>query len=116
MYGLIVFIVCCDKQWGMVKMTQSFASRPWKTLLFKSLRPDETVNTDLGPIEFDQVARAMGAHGERVQKVSELEPAIRRSLESGRCAVIQADVDAVRHMWAPNLLTFKKLHQEPAGR
>ena len=112
----IVFIVCCDKQWGMVKMTQSFASRPWKTLLFKSLRPEETVNTDFGPITFDEVARAMGAHGERVTKATELEPALRRALASGRCAVVQAEVDPVRHMWAPNLLTFKKLHLEPKGR
>lgn len=115
-YMPIVFVVCCDKQWGMVKMTQSFASRPWKTLLFKSLRPEETVNTDLGPIAFDDVARAMGAHGERVTKVAELEPALRRALASGKCAVVQADVDAVKHMWAPNLMTFKKLHLEPKGR
>ena len=31
-------------------------------------------------------------------------------------AVIHVDVDPVKHMWAPHLMTFKKMHQEPAGK
>ena len=57
---------CCDKQWGMVKMNQQFALKPVKTLVRKSLDADETINADLGEIAFDELARAMGAHGERV--------------------------------------------------
>ncbi|MCC6999977.1 MAG: thiamine pyrophosphate-binding protein [Deltaproteobacteria bacterium] len=109
----VIYLVVCDKQWGMVKMNQQFALRPIKTLLMKSLGPDETINADLGEIEFDALARAMGAHGERVSDPRGLREAIQRSLASGRCAVIHVDVDPVKHMWAPNLKTFKDMHQEP---
>jgi acetolactate synthase-1/2/3 large subunit len=30
--------------------------------------------------------------------------------------VIHVDVDPVKHMWAPGLLHFKKMHEEPAGK
>ena len=109
----VIFLVLCDKQWGMVKMNQQFALRPVKTLIKKSLGPDETINADLGEIEFDQLARAMGAHGERVADAKGLRGAIERSLASKKCAVIHVDVDPVKHMWAPNLKTFKDMHGEP---
>ncbi len=112
----IVFLVCCDKQWGMVKINQSFALKPVKTMVKKSLETDETINTDFGEIEFDKLAEAMGAHGERVSDPAELRPAIERSLASGKCAVIHVDVDPVKHMWAPGLLQFKEMHQEPKGK
>ena len=111
----VVYLVISDRQWGMVKMTQSVAKAPLKMMIRKSLEPSATVNSDLGEIGYDQLARSMGAHGERVSDPGELREAIERSLESGRCAVIHIDVDPVKHMWAPGLLQFKKLHQEPAG-
>ena len=109
----VVYLVVCDKQWGMVKMNQQFALKPLKTLVMKSLGPGETINADLGEIRFDELARSMGAHGERVADPAGLREAIARSLASGRCAVIHVDVDPVKHMWAPNLKTFKDMHQEP---
>jgi len=112
----VVYLVCCDKQWGMVKMTQQFAFRPWKTLIMKSLGPGETINADLHEIAYDKLAESMGAHGERVREPGELRPALERSRASGKPAVIHVDVDPVKHMWAPNLMTFKKMHQEPEGK
>jgi len=112
----VVYLVCCDKQWGMVKMTQQFAFRPWKTLIKKSLDPGETINADLCEIAFDRLAESMGAHGERVSEPGQLKPALERSVASGKPAVIHVDVDPVKHLWAPNLMTFKKMHQEPAGK
>ena len=111
----VIFLVACDKQWGMVKMTQQIAFKPLKTMIKKSLSPEETINADLGPVEWNIVARAMGAHGERVQSPEELRPALERSHASGKCAVIQCEVDPVKHMWAPGLMHFKKMHQEPGG-
>jgi acetolactate synthase I/II/III large subunit len=111
----IVFIVFCDKQWGMVKINQQFALRPLKTMLKKSLPPSETINADLGEIEFDKLARSMGAHGERISSPEELKPALERCLAANKCAVIHADVDPVKHMWAPSLIHFKKMHEEPGG-
>jgi acetolactate synthase-1/2/3 large subunit len=112
----VVFLVLCDKQWGMVKMNQQFALKPLKTLIRKSLGPDETIKADLGEIRFDELARSMGAHGERVADPRELAPALERSLASGGPAVIHVDVDPVKHMWAPGLMHFKDMHQEPKGR
>ncbi len=111
----VIYLVLCDKQWGMVKMTQQFQMKPFKTLLMKSLGPDETINTDFSEIRFDDLARSMGAHGERVSTPADLEPALRRALDAGRCAVIHVDVDPVAHMWAPSLKHFKDMHQEPGG-
>ena len=88
---------------------------PVKMMIRKSLEPGATVNSDLGEIGYDQLARAMGAYGERVSSPADLTPAIERSLDSGKCAVIHVDVDPVKHMWAPGLLHFKKMHQEPGG-
>jgi acetolactate synthase-1/2/3 large subunit len=112
----VVFLVLCDKQWGMVKMNQQFALKPIKTLIKKSLGPDETIKADLGEIRFDELARAMGAHGERVADPRGLKGAIERSLASGGPAVIHVDVDPVKHMWAPGLMHFKDMHQEPKGK
>ncbi|HPO14170.1 MAG TPA: thiamine pyrophosphate-binding protein [Candidatus Hydrogenedentes bacterium] len=111
----VIYLVCCDKQWGMVKMTQQFVFRPWKTMIKKSLDPGETINADLCEIAYDKVAEAMGAHGERVSAPGQLKPALERCAASGKPSVIHVDVDPVKHMWAPNLMTFKKMHQEPAG-
>jgi acetolactate synthase-1/2/3 large subunit len=112
----VVFLVLCDKQWGMVKMNQQFALKPIKTIIRKSLGPEETIKADLGEIRFDELARAMGAHGERVADPRGLKAAIERSLASGGPAVIHVDVDPVKHMWAPGLMHFKDMHQEPKGK
>jgi acetolactate synthase-1/2/3 large subunit len=111
----VTYVVLCDKQWGMVKMNQQFALNPLKTLLKKSLSPEETINADLGEIRFDLLAESMGAHGERVSSVEELKPALERSLACGRAAVVHVDVDPVAHMWAPSLRHFKNMHAEPTG-
>ena len=52
----------------------------------------------------------------RVEEGIQVGPALERSLAAGRCAVIHVDVDPVKHMWAPGLLHFKKMHEEPAGK
>jgi acetolactate synthase-1/2/3 large subunit len=111
----VIYIVLCDKQWGMVKMNQQFMLRPFKTMLFKHLGPEETINADLGEIEFDKLAQSMGAYGARVADPAQLKPALQRALASGKCAVIHVDVDPVKHMWAPGLIHFKKMHEEPKG-
>jgi len=111
----VIYIVLCDKQWGMVKMNQQFMLRPFKTMIFKHLDPDETIKADLGEIEFDKLGQSMGAYGERVSDPAQLKPALQRALAAGKCAVIHVDVDPVKHMWAPGLIHFKKMHEEPKG-
>ena len=116
----VVYVVLCDRQWGMVKLSQQVAASPLRAvarmkLAHKPLPEDEVMFADLGEIRFDEVARAMGAHGERVSETEGLEPALARCLEAGRPAVVHVDVDRVDHMWPPGLRTFKKMHEEPAG-
>ncbi len=112
----IVWLVLCDRQWGMVKINQSFALRPLKMLLRKRLAPDENLWTDLGEMDFSRIAQAMGAHAERVADAENLAHAVSRALAVNGPSVIHVDVDPVAHMWAPGLVHFKAMHQEPKGR
>ena len=115
-HGLpVVFVVAVDRQWGMVKVNQEFATDA-ETLLTEGALPAGTLtNTDLGEVRWDLVAEAMGAHGERADSPDGLRGALDRALRSGRCSVIHVDVDPVAHKFAPNLATFKAMHDEPAG-
>ena len=120
-HGLkVTWVVFADRAWGMVKMSQSIAAKPLKTvarrlLLDKPLPPGDTRYADLGEIRFDELARSMGAHGEHVTRPDELRPALQRCLEADGPSVVHVDVDAGAHLWAPALRTFKAMHEEPAG-
>jgi acetolactate synthase-1/2/3 large subunit len=111
----VIYVVVCDRQWGMVKMNQQFALKPLKTFLLHKLGPEETINADLGEIEWDQLGRAMGARGARVADAEALKEAVRQAAGQGEPTVIHVDVDPVKHMWAPNLKSFKEMHEEPQG-
>jgi acetolactate synthase-1/2/3 large subunit len=111
----VIFLVLCDRQWGMVKFSQSMALDPARMAADRVLPTGANINTDLCEIRFDEVARAMGAHGERVSRARDLRPALERCLASGRPAVVHVDVDPVAHLWAPGLDVFKKMHQEPGS-
>ncbi len=120
-HGLkVTWVVFADRAWGMVKMSQSIAAKPLKTvarrlLLDRPLPEGDTVYADLGEIRFDELARAMGARGEYVSRPEELRPALERCLGGDGPAVVHVDVDAGAHLWAPALRTFKAMHEEPAG-
>lgn len=120
-HGLkVTWVVFADRAWGMVKMSQSIAAKPLKTvarrlLLDRPLPEGDTVYADLGEIRFDELARAMGARGEYVSRPEELRPALERCLAGDGPAVVHVDVDAGAHLWAPALRTFKAMHEEPAG-
>ena len=51
------------------------------------------VGTDLGELDFAALARAYGAHGERVAKTDDFEPAFDRAMASGKAALIELEVD-----------------------
>lgn len=111
----VVFVVLCDRQWGMVKVNQEFAIDPERLLADGELAPEQHINTDLGEIRWDLLAHSMGAHGERAASPDELRSALERCRAAARCAVVHVDVDPKAHKFAPNLLTFKEMHAEPAG-
>ncbi|MCB2227018.1 MAG: thiamine pyrophosphate-binding protein [Desulfarculaceae bacterium] len=111
-----IWLVCCDRQWGMVKINQSFAMHPVQTMIKKSLDTDKTIGTELGPIAWDDLARSMGAFGARAKDPAGLEAALKEALDQPLPAVIMVEVDPVKHMWAPGLIHFKAMHQEPKGK
>ncbi|MDJ0850500.1 MAG: thiamine pyrophosphate-binding protein [Myxococcota bacterium] len=113
-HGLpVVFLVLCDRQWGMVKFSQSMALDADTMTRDRSLPAGTTLGTDFEEIRFDELARSMGAHGERVTRARELRPALERCVASGLPSVVHVDVDPVAHLWAPGLDVFKKMHLEP---
>ncbi len=111
----VVFLVLCDQQWGMVKFSQSMALDAEAMTAERRLPAARTLNTDFAETRFDELARSMGAHGERVSRARELRPALERCVASGGPAVIHVDVDPVTHLWAPGLDVFKKMHLEPGA-
>lgn len=113
----VIFLVFVDKAWGMVKINQMFALDAVKEMFKTALGPDKTgtINTDLGEIAWDELARAMGAFGARAASAEQLRRALDQARSAGTCAVIHCLVNADAHMMAPGLLHFKAMHQEPAG-
>lgn len=111
-HGLpVIYLVLCDRQWGMVKLTQSIGLGALRPIIGTGQKG--TINADFEEIAFDKVAMAMGCHGERVSDPRDLDGALQRSAESGKPAVIHVDVDPNMHLMAPGLQEFKDMHQEP---
>ncbi len=109
----ITYIIAADRQWGMVKINQQFNSKPIKTILKKEFDEDELVNSDFGEIKWDKMAESMGAIGFRVDNVKDLDSALAKCAATPGCKVVHVDVDRTKHMWAPGLQAFKKMHNEP---
>jgi acetolactate synthase-1/2/3 large subunit len=109
----VVYIVLCDRQWGMVKLTQQFGIGEMRAAM--GITAEGTINADFEEIRFDEVAQAMGAHGARVADPAQLQSVLEQALASGKPAVVHVDVDPATHLWAPNLLEFKEMHGEPVG-
>jgi len=90
----IIFIVLCDNTLAPVKPD------PFSLLNLQkeaSQKPDQHKwNT-----RFDLIARAMGAMGERVSDPAGLKTALKRAIDSGKCALIHVDVDPEKYEMLP---------------
>ena len=58
--------------------------------------PGRVIGTDLVNPDFPALARAYGAHGERVERTEDFEAAFERALASGKPAVLELPVDPER--------------------
>jgi acetolactate synthase-1/2/3 large subunit len=98
-YGAAVtVIVSCDRGWGMERSSQMFAQL------------DGLVECDLYPeTRYDKVAEAMGCHGELVDEVDQLRPALERAVASGKPALIQVMVDPMNNLTPPGILVFASM-------
>jgi acetolactate synthase-1/2/3 large subunit len=84
-YGIkVTMVVFNDSHWGIY--------RPYKQQL-----ANPNLGTDLTELDFSAVARAMGCHGEHVDRLSELGPALSRALEADRTTVIDVTGDLTPH-------------------
>ncbi|WXG47375.1 MAG: thiamine pyrophosphate-binding protein [Candidatus Atabeyarchaeum deiterrae] len=87
----IIAVVINDIQWGMIKGGQklSFESR------FEGV--------DFTDVRYDQVAKAMGCYGERVESPTEIKPALKRAVDSHLPAVLDVMVNRDIHLVPPDL-------------
>ena len=81
----LVVVVAVDNAWGMEKTAFNVAG----------LGPEQYVDIDIRPgVRYDVIAQGLGCHGEKVDELDELLPALQRAVESGKPAVIHVAVDA----------------------
>ncbi len=79
----IVVVVSNNAGWGDVR--HEFDGGP--------AREGSRVAAELGFTRYDLLARSLGARGEHVTRLDELEPALRRAYDSGRPAVVNVETD-----------------------
>ncbi len=81
-YGLaVVFIVVDNSMYGTIRMHQ------------ERHYPARVYGTDLVNPDFAALARAYGAHGEKVSRTEEFAPALERALAAGRPALLHLPID-----------------------
>jgi acetolactate synthase-1/2/3 large subunit len=89
----IITVVAVDGAYGMEKSAQA---RVWG-------RDADWFGSEHAPARYDQVAIAMGCHGEYVDRAADLAPALERAVASRKPAVIHAAVDPAENVDPPGL-------------
>jgi acetolactate synthase-1/2/3 large subunit len=84
----VIAVVFDNQRYGTIAMHQ--AARPGRVNL----------GTDLGPVDFAAIARALGAYGVTVDRDAAFEPALRRALTADRPTVLHLALD--RHWVSPD--------------
>jgi acetolactate synthase-1/2/3 large subunit len=78
----VIVIVSNNAGWGDVRYEQDE--------LFGSGRH---IASNLPGVRYDRLAKALGGHGERVDRVEDLRPALERAIDSRVCSVIDVPTD-----------------------
>ncbi|MDD5175309.1 MAG: thiamine pyrophosphate-binding protein [Sterolibacterium sp.] len=103
-YGLPIIVILLDNgMYGTIRMHQE---REY---------PGRVHGTALRNPDFAALAKAYGAHGERVETTAEFAPAFRRALDSGHPAVLHCllDPEAITPTTTLSSLRAASLHQLP---
>lgn len=89
----VIIIVAVDGAYGMEKSAQKRVFG----------REAAWFHHDHAPVRYDQVAEAMGCHGEYVDRGVDLRPALERAVATGKPAVIHAVVDSEANVNPPGM-------------
>jgi len=91
----ITVVVACDRGWGMERSSQMMGG------------VGGLVETEhYAGVRYDLVAQAFGCHGEKVDEIEQLRPALERAVASGKPALIQVMVDQNANLAPPGLMEF----------
>jgi acetolactate synthase-1/2/3 large subunit len=63
------------------------------------------IGVDFAEVRYDEIARACGWHGERVERPVEIAPALQRATASGKPALLDVVVDAQANLAPPDMAT-----------
>jgi 3D-(3,5/4)-trihydroxycyclohexane-1,2-dione acylhydrolase (decyclizing) len=91
----LIVVICDNGGFAVIDRLQRATGNDSFNNLFSDCRRVRDVKVD-----FAAHARAMGAIGERVESIAELDAALARARAADRTTVIAIDVDA--HGWSPN--------------
>jgi len=96
----LIALVAVDDAWGMEKTAfvgAGFGPRDWA---------DRGI--ELAEIRYEGLAQMLGCHGERVEQIDRLAPALQRALDSGKPALIHVRVDRDLNTRPPGWEQFRK--------
>lgn len=100
----VVVVVSCDRGWGMERSSQMMA------------QIGGLVACDFYPeTRYDLVAEAFGCHGEKVEDLAQLRPALERGVASGKPSLIQVMVDPMNNLAPPGILVFSSMVYRAEG-
>jgi acetolactate synthase-1/2/3 large subunit len=96
----IVVVVAVDDAWGMEKTafkSQGFTPSDWAQR-----------GIELAAVRYEGVAESMGCHGERVERIEQLAPALERAAASGKPSLVHVQVDRELNTIPPGYDQFRK--------
>jgi acetolactate synthase-1/2/3 large subunit len=89
----VLAIVNYDQHWGMERAGQL-------------AEMGRLVECQTAPVRLDELARALGGHGEYCTRTEEIQPAVERALASGKPALVQIVTDAEVNAEPPGMELF----------
>lgn len=93
----LVVIINCDYAWGMEHLGME-------------AEIGETIGVETSSVDYCEVARGLGCHGETVEDPGEIKPALRRAVEADGPALLQGLVDSDENIQPPGLLEFADMY------
>lgn len=103
---------------GLRVVTVVFAEGSWTMEEPSELATyGRTFGTEMGTVRWDVVAEGLGCRGEAVEKLADLEPALRRARDADGPAVVCVHTDRAANLAIPPelLMRFVEVYQGPLG-